>query len=82
MVWKIKGVINGREMFWGFIFVDEDFQFFGYLKTKIGRQFEKRREKFERKMGVLDKFKSVPEKFFKNQQKRDQSKRDAPRENS
>ena len=49
---------------------------------KIGRQFERRREKFERKMRPFDKLKSVPEKFFENLQERDLSKRGAPRENS
>ena len=47
---------------------------------KIGRQFEKRKEKFKRKMGTLDKSKSISEKFSKNQQERDQSKRGAPRQ--
>ena len=49
---------------------------------EIGRQLGKRREKFERKMGTLDRFKSVPKKFSKSQQERDQSKKGAPRENS
>ena len=47
------------------------FEFCGYLKMKIKRQFEKSMEKFERKMGKLDRSKSVPEKFFENKQERD-----------
>ena len=43
-------------------------KFCGYLKIKIGRQFENRWEKFEGKMATLDKSKSVLEKLFENEQ--------------
>ena len=58
------------------------FNFGWYLRMKIGRQLGKRREKFERKMGTLDRIKSLPGNFSESQRERDQSRRGAPRKNS
>ena len=74
-----------EEFFGGLFLKMRIFEFCRYFKMKIGRHFEKRKEKFVRKMSTWDKFKSVQEKIFETQQEKNpagESKRGAPRKNS
>ena len=62
------------------VFVSEDGGFGVFMDQGTGLGCE--REEVEKRMGTLEKSKSVLERFYECQREKDQSRRSAPRENS